>query len=301
MEDLNFGFKRGRFKVERQVYQKFEKMLIDKLNYLPFKDCKADADGGILRGYQLANKFESFQKLGKQSGFIFYIPAAYTSKIDPVSGFVNIFDFNELTNATSRRDFFSKFDSIKYISDEEGFEFTFNYDNFKTHQTDYRKTWTVSSAGKRIVMQQENGIKVFKDFYPTKALADALRSTGIVLKPGMDVKPVIDAIEPCITSASFFSSIFYAFKATLQMRNSNAATEEDYIQSPVKVNGKYFNSDIEANKGRDENGDWISKLPVDADANGAYHIALKGLYTIMHPKEKLEHAKWLEFMQTKPY
>lgn len=37
MEDLNRGFKRGRFKVERQVYQKFENMLISKLNYLVFK------------------------------------------------------------------------------------------------------------------------------------------------------------------------------------------------------------------------------------------------------------------------
>ena len=36
MEDLNFGFKRGRFKVEKQVYQKLEKMLIDKFNYLVF-------------------------------------------------------------------------------------------------------------------------------------------------------------------------------------------------------------------------------------------------------------------------
>ena len=32
MEDLNFGFKRGRFAVERQIYQKFENMLIEKLN-----------------------------------------------------------------------------------------------------------------------------------------------------------------------------------------------------------------------------------------------------------------------------
>jgi CRISPR-associated protein Cpf1 len=37
MEDLNQGFMRGRQKVERQVYQKLEKMLIDKLNYLVFK------------------------------------------------------------------------------------------------------------------------------------------------------------------------------------------------------------------------------------------------------------------------
>ena len=51
MEDLNKGFKRGRFKVERQVYQKFENMLISKLNYLVFKERKADENGGILRGY----------------------------------------------------------------------------------------------------------------------------------------------------------------------------------------------------------------------------------------------------------
>lgn len=34
LEDLNKGFMRGRQKVEKQVYQKFEKMLIDKLNPL---------------------------------------------------------------------------------------------------------------------------------------------------------------------------------------------------------------------------------------------------------------------------
>ncbi|MDR0486573.1 MAG: type V CRISPR-associated protein Cas12a/Cpf1, partial [Elusimicrobiota bacterium] len=34
MEDLNMSFMRERQKVERQVYQKFEKMLIDKLNFL---------------------------------------------------------------------------------------------------------------------------------------------------------------------------------------------------------------------------------------------------------------------------
>lgn len=33
MEKLTDGFKRGRTKFEKQVYQKFEKMLIDKLNY----------------------------------------------------------------------------------------------------------------------------------------------------------------------------------------------------------------------------------------------------------------------------
>ena len=39
-EDLNSVFKRGRFKIEKQIYQKFEKMLIEKLNYLMLKILK---------------------------------------------------------------------------------------------------------------------------------------------------------------------------------------------------------------------------------------------------------------------
>ena len=55
MEDLNFGFKRGRFKVEKQVYQKLEKMLIDKLNYLVFKDKLPNEAGGLYNALQLTN------------------------------------------------------------------------------------------------------------------------------------------------------------------------------------------------------------------------------------------------------
>ena len=47
MEDLGYGFKKGRFKVERQVYQKFETMLINKLNYLVFKDISITENGGL--------------------------------------------------------------------------------------------------------------------------------------------------------------------------------------------------------------------------------------------------------------
>ena len=70
---------------------KIEKQLIEKLNYLVFKDKDANAPGGLLRAYQWASKFESFERLGKQCGFIYYIPAWNTSKIDPVTGFVNLF------------------------------------------------------------------------------------------------------------------------------------------------------------------------------------------------------------------
>lgn len=67
-------------------------MLIEKLNYLVFKKQPSDLPGGLMHAYQLTNKFESFSSLGKQCGFLFYIPAWSTSKVDPVTGFVNLFD-----------------------------------------------------------------------------------------------------------------------------------------------------------------------------------------------------------------
>ena len=200
-----------------------------------------------------------------------------------------------MTNAETRKRFFEKFDAIRFISEEDGFEFTFNYENFKTHQTDYKKEWTVSTIGKRIVMKEENGHKKPIDYYPTRELINSFKNMGVTLLPNMDVKAVIENFATDKQSASFFSSLFFAFKSTLQMRNSSALTGEDYILSPVKADGIYFCSQDEASKGQD------ATLPIDADANGAYHIALKGLYTLMYPGEKIEHAKWLEFMQTKPY
>ena len=298
LEDLNSGFKRGRFKVERQVYQKFEKMLIDKLNYLSFKDCKADEVGGILRGYQLAQKFTSFQKLGKQSGFLFYIPAAYTSKIDPVTGFVNHFNFNDVTNAEKRKSFFMNMNRIEMKNGD--IEFEFDYRKFKTYQSDYRNVWTVNTSGKRIVFDAEK--RQSKDYYPTKEIVAAFKDKDIILKDGMNVKSLIANIEANARNASFFGSLFYAFQKTLQMRNSNATTEEDYILSPVVHNGKQFCTIDEVNKGKNAEGNWISKLPVDADANGAYHIALKGLYLLMNPQtKKIENEKWFKFMVEKPY
>ena len=301
LEDLNFGFKRGRFKVERQVYQKFEKMLIDKLNYLSFKDREAGEEGGILRGYQMAQKFVSFQRLGKQSGFLFYIPAAYTSKIDPVTGFVNHFNFNDITNAEKRKEFLMKMERIEMRNGN--IEFEFDYRKFKTFQTDYQNLWTVSTHGKRIVMRiDDKGYKQMVDYEPTKDIIKAFKNKGIQLTEGSDLKALIADIEANAANASFFSTMLYAFQKTLQMRNSNAATEEDFILSPVSRDGHYFCSTDEANKGKDAQDNWVSKLPVDADANGAYHIALKGLYLLRNPEtKKIENEKWLQFMVEKPY
>ena len=48
-------------------------MLIDKLNYLVDKKKDINENGGLLKALQLTNKFESFEKIGKQNGFLFFV------------------------------------------------------------------------------------------------------------------------------------------------------------------------------------------------------------------------------------
>ncbi len=95
-------------------------MLINKLNYLVFKDISITENGGLLKGYQLTYIPEKLKNVGHQCGCIFYVPAAYTSKIDPTTGFVNIFKFKDLT-VDAKREFIKKFDSIRYDSEKNCF------------------------------------------------------------------------------------------------------------------------------------------------------------------------------------
>ena len=294
LEDLNFGFKRGRFRIEKQVYQKFEKALITKLNYLVFKERGMNEPGGVLNAYQLTAPFESFEKLGKQTGFLFYVPAGYTSKIDPTTGFTNLFNTKKCTNAKGIKDFFLKFDSIRYEAHRQAFAFSFDYSNFKTGQEDYRRKWTVHTATRRLVYQKgENGkTGGYEEINPTAILLNALSKMGVEAYDGFDLLDYIKGLEPSHDNARFFRDAFYALDRSLQMRNSRAG--EDYIESPV-LNGKGERFDSRKPG---------SGLPKDADANGAYHIALKGLMLVKERmsaegKEnlKIEHHDWFRFAQ----
>ncbi|MBO5608518.1 MAG: type V CRISPR-associated protein Cas12a/Cpf1 [Treponema sp.] len=307
MEDLNFGFKRGRFAVERQVYQKFEQMLIDKLNYLVFKDRGVSEAGGVLNAYQLTDKFTAFKDLGKQCGWLFYIPAGYTSKIDPKTGFANLFVTKGLTNVEKKKDFFDRFDSIRYDSKTDGFVFAFDYDNFGAnalHDKDFQKKWEVNTRGERIVFSKTDRKSV--SVSPTEELKIIFDTFGIKWNSGENFIDSVQEIQAEKANAKFFDTLLRSFNATLQMRNSIPNSEIDYLVSPVVASdGTFFDS--REQKALEENG--IAKLPVDADANGAYHIALKGLYLLknsfnLNDKDYIENIKdadWFKFAQEKKY
>lgn len=299
MEDLNFGFKRGRFPVEKQVYQKFENMLISKLNLLIDKKAEPTENGGLLRAYQLTNKFDGVNK-AKQNGIIFYVPAWDTSKIDPVTGFVDLLK-PKYTSVREAKKLFETIDDIKYNTNTDMFEFCIDYDKFPRCNSDFKKTWTVCTNSSRILSfrnEKKNNEWDNKQIVLTDEFKSLFNEFGI------DYTSDLKASILSISNADFYNRLIRLLSLTLQMRNSiigSTLPEDDYLISPVANDrGEFYDS-------RNYKGS-NAALPCDADANGAYNIARKALWAInvlkdtpddMLQKAKLSitNAEWLEYTQ----
>lgn len=296
LEDLNMGFMRGRQKIERQVYQKFEKMLIDKLNCYIDKQKDFNDIGGALHPLQLTSKFESFRKLENQSGWLFYIPAWNTSKIDPVTGFVNMLD-TRYENVEKAHEFFAKFDTIRYNRDKDLFEFSFDYDNFTEKARDTRTKWILCTYGTRIRMFR-NSSKNNQWASEEVVLTDEFKK--FFVNVGIDINSNLKEDISSLTQKEHLETLMRLMTLLLQMRNSKPGTEIDYLLSPVAdADGSFYDSRKE-----------IAALPKDADANGAYNIARKGLWAIHKIKSTssgemlnlaISNKEWLRFAQQKPY
>lgn len=296
LEDLNRGFMRKRQKVEKAVYEKFEKMLIDKLNFfVSDKKSPIDVPGGLLHAYQLSSKAATLKEVGKQNGVLFYVPAWMTSKIDPTTGFVNLFDTRYETIDKSRI-FFGKFTDIRYNPLKDWFEFKFNYSHFTGKAEGTRQTWTVCSVDDRIETYrnpEKNNEWDSKTVCLTKEFKTLFEDFNI------DYRNELKGQITAQNDKKFFERLLKLFRLTLQMRNSITGTDIDYLISPVmNADGCFYDS-----RTSDK-----SKLPVDADANGAYNIARKGLMIVEriknNPTDKkldlfISEKDWLIYAQNK--
>lgn len=295
LEDLNIGFMRGRQKIERQVYEKFEKMLIEKLNLYIDKHADLSDNGGLLHPLQLTCDTKNWKR-SHQCGCLFYIPAWNTSKIDPVTGFVNLFDTRYDTREKARL-FFSKFKRIYFNTDKGWFEFEFDYNDFTTKAEGCCTEWTLCSYGERI-HSFRNPQKNHQWDDECIILTDQFKN--LFDKYGINIFGNLKEAISAQSDAQFYKDLLGLMKLMLQMRNSISNSEEDYLLSPVAdENGHFFDS-------RDNFG----TLPNNADANGAYNIARKGLLLFRRiqqtpesdkPSLAISNKEWLQFAQTKPY
>ena len=298
-EDLNSGFKRGRMKFEKQVYQKLEKALIDKLNYLVFKEKNHVEPGGVLNAYQLTAPFESFKKMGKQTGFIFYTPAYYTSRVCPLTGFVNLI-YPRYENREKSKIYFKNFDRI-YFDNKAGY-FVFEYQDGKVNtskESESNARWKVCTHGQERYKYNKKKRK-HEEHDVTQELKTLFEKYSVDYKTEKDLRESIIKQD----QKDFFIQLTEALHLTLQLRHINTAGGEsdkkDFILSPVADSeGRFFDSR------------WAKdNEPKNADANGAYHIALKGLKMLGGMKttnrqkidiSPIKNKGWFEFIRIKPF
>ena len=311
LEDLNMRFKQVRGGVERSVYQQFEKALIDKLGYLVFKNREPDVSGGVRHGYQLAAPFESFERLGKQTGIIFYTQADYTSITDPISGFrKNVYISNsESVNKLSNEIFGVDNPKIRIGWDEERKSYTFTYnqaDFVKDKKSAIQpKEWTLYADVHRIKRSKENGYWQYIRVNPNEMLENLFKKWDIQ-NPHKGTWDKIVESENLLghkefdgKKRNFWQALIFIFNLILQIRNSSSVRyirddkgelvsdgeDVDFIASPVEPffrtlftwEGIKFEGNLDALKDRIV-GEGVQDIlaSYNGDANGAYNIARKG-------------------------
>jgi hypothetical protein len=291
LEDLSGNFKRTRFFRERQVYQNFEKELIDKLNYAVDKD-----RGNYRKAYQFTPLIPSVEKMEKsrQIGTVLYVPAGFTSKICPKCGWrkkLNIknSETKEKIAGTREKKGLFELDIIKIFYENEQDRFRFEYKWEQEYNNDgqpakYHGVNTVFSSVSRTRWDDSKKEPIeFKDGTDgsiTNKLKTLFGEAGISVSEKVNQQLIKRRDE---LGLEFFRSIIFYLNLIMQIRNYNREKEggaADYIQCPAESNKKMclFDSRNSTSNGK------LEEIR-DGDANGAYNIARKGLILLRRIKD----------------
>ena len=183
-------------------------------------------------------------------------------------------------NVAEAKAFFSKFDSIRYNSTKNWFEFAFDYRRFTDKASGTKTDWTLCTFGElRYAYNRalNGGRGGYEKWNVTEKLKKLFAEYGI----DFTSEELVSAIAGQ-SSSEFFKALIKCLQVTLAMRYSCADDGKDFILSPVAdANGEFYCSEGRADD-----------LPQDADANGAFNIARKGLWVLeqIDLAEKYTHS-----------
>ena len=267
IDGLETGFRQARQKFEANIYDSFLVSLVNKLNYLVFKDAKNGEAGHYLNAYQLANKFDSLKMIGKQSGAMLVTNSSFCTSMCPRTGFVNLVRLKNNLSVKKAKVVLKQFESLKYNPKTKDFELSFDYSTMypKRNFGGYQTKWTVCTHGDERFHYDKPSRK-FESVNVSKELFSLFTGAHIDFEKGENILGAIDDIKPAV----FFKDLFFFLNLVLKMRQINSKKDIDFFISPIlDKNGSYYDSRSPKNY-----------EPSSSDAIGAYHVGLKGLWCL---------------------
>lgn len=281
LEDLSVEMKRGRQKFEKQVYQNLETALAKKLNFVVDKDAKQDELGSMTNALQLTPPINNYQDIEgkKQFGVMLYTRANYTSVTDPATGWRKTIYIKNGKEDDIKNQILDKFSDFGFDGKDYYFEYI---------ESNAGHSWRMYSGNngeplprfrnKKQILKDKNiwepeQIDVVNILDKLFANFDKSESYKTQIENGVELQKVEGRNEPA------WQSLRYAIDMIQQIRNSGEKNSKDdnFLYSPVRKNGAHFDT-----RYPEKNGD-LYKIK-DADANGAYNIARKGLIMDAHIK-----------------
>ena len=288
LEYLTPGFKRGRQKFEQQVYQKFELAMAKKLNYLVDKNVADGEIGSVGKALQLTPPVGTYQDIEnrKQLGIMLYSRANCTSITDPATGWRKTIYLKKGKDEDVKKQVLETFSEIGM--DKNG-DYFFEYEDKDTKNKwklwsgkngksleRYRFRWG-KSKNEGIIESyttKEMLDKLFEDFDKEKSLLEQLKGNKTLAK-----------IDDKNTA---WESLRFVIEIIQQIRNSGDKSknqDDNFLLSPVRNDlGEHFDS----RKYPDQQN---PNMPKDADANGAFNIARKGILMYEHIKQWIRIGK----------
>lgn len=289
LEDLSTEMKRSRQKFEKQVYQNLETALAKKLNFVVDKNAKQGELGSVSRALQLTPPISNYQDIEgkKQFGIMLYTRANYTSVTDPATGWRKTIYIKNGKEDDIKNQILEKFDDFGFDGKDYYFEYTEANAGYKWCLYSGNNGESLPRYQNKKQMLQDKNVWVSEKINVVVILDrlfanfDKARSFKRQIEDGVELKKIDGRSETA------WQSLRYVLDVIQQIRNSGEKNSKDdnILYSPVRnKKGEHFDTRNYKNNGE------LSEIR-DADANGAYNIARKGLIMDAHIKYWIEQGR----------
>ena len=265
IERLGKEFKQSRRAFERNVYEQFERDLINTLSFLVDKNETGDRIGGALQ-LTSPGKSETDRLKFPQNGIVFLVSPSYISRTDPLTGFACRLSFY-YESISKCEELMKKMDSFYFDEKKGRFILSFHYGQAmpELEEGDLNRVWNVETYGVRI-----DGERVSNDSSKTSYrdkvvnLTDSMKELfemyGIEYADGGDLLWRLEG-----QGAEFWKSLMRLLYLTVRPTNWDSQTEEyRVIGCTANERGQFFDSRTAP--------EW---LPKDGDTLAAWNIARK--------------------------